>query len=80
MSRAVELNEVKELIKKHYDSANGGIFYTRNIVGDTMETIFKGEYFTLDICYYWGYYELFGCTEDEEKEVSKYYDGLEEKN
>lgn len=77
-SREEELKEVKELIKKHYDIADGGMFFTRNIAGDTMETIFKGEYFTLDMCYFWGYYELFGCTEDEEKEVAIYYDSLEE--
>ena len=77
-TREEELKEVKELIKKRYGDADGGMFFTRNIVGDTMKTIFKGEYFTLDMCYYWGYYELFGCTEDEEKEVTEYYEGLEE--
>ena len=79
-SREGELKEVKEFIKKHYASADGGMFFTRNIAGDTMETIFKGEYFTLDVCWHWGYYELFGCTEDEEKEVTEYYEGLEEED
>ena len=77
-SREDELKEVKKLIKKHYGSADGGMFFTRNIAGDTMETIYKGMFFTLDVCWYWGYYELFGCTEDEEEEVAIYYDSLEE--
>lgn len=77
-SREDELKEVKELIKRRYSDADGGMFFTRNIAGDTMETIYKGAYFTLDMCYYWGYYELFGCTDEERKEVTKYYEGLQE--
>lgn len=76
VTREVELEKVKELIKKYYTSADGGMFFTRNIVGDPMKTIFKGVYFTLDICRYWGYYELFGCTADEEKDIKRYYDSL----
>lgn len=76
MSRKEELSKVKELIKQHFDDATAGMYFTRNIAGDSMKTIFKGEYFTLDICRYWGYYELFGCTAAEEKEVKEYYKGL----
>lgn len=54
------------------------MFFTRNMAGDPMQTIYNGVYFTLDICSYWGYYELFGCTDEEEKEVTKYYEGLQE--
>lgn len=67
---------MKELIKKHYEEANAGMFFTRNIVVDDMTTIYNGQYFTLDICYFWMYYELFGCTESERKEIEELYKEL----
>lgn len=79
-TREEELKEVKELIKKHYGSADGGMYFTRNIAGDPMKTIYSGMYFTLDICNCWGYYELFGCTDEEVKEIKEYYKGLEEED
>lgn len=78
MNRAEELSTVKELIQEHLDKATAGMYFTRNIAGDTMRTLYKGTYFTLDICSYWGYYELFGCTEKEAAEVKEYYKGLRE--
>lgn len=77
-TREEELKEVKELIKKLYRSADGGMYFIRNIAGDPMKTRYRGMYFTLDVCNYWGYYELFGCTDEEAKEVEEYYKGLEE--
>lgn len=79
-TREEELKEVKELIKKHYGSADGGMFFTRNIAGDLIETLYSGMYFTLDICNSWGYYELFGCTDEEVKEIKEYYKGLKEED
>lgn len=76
MTREEELTKVKELIKKHYEEANTGMFFTRNIVGDDMTTIYNGQYFTLDICYFWMYYELFGCIENERKEIEELYKEL----
>ena len=75
MERKKEFLKIKELIKNNYD--NGGLFDTRNIAGDTMKTIFKGKYFTLDICEYYGYFEIFGTTKEEFTELKKYYIGLE---
>ena len=76
MTRKEELAYVKELIKKHFSDANSGMFFTRNVVGDVMTTIFEGKIFTLDICYAWEYYELFGCTESERKEIEELYNEL----
>ena len=73
MTRKEELKKVKEIIKETIDDYSCGIFSTRNIAGDYMETLFDGEYFTLDACFNWAYYELFGTTEEEFKEVSDYY-------
>lgn len=76
MSRQRELNEVKELIKEFYDDGNHGLFSTRNMVGDYMWNLFCGDYFTLDICYSYAYFELFGATEKEFNEVMKFYNKL----
>ena len=76
MEREKELEKVKKLIKKNYKDAGCGIFNTRNIVGDTMSNLFEGKYFTLDICYDWLYFEVFGTTEEEFETLEKFYDEL----
>lgn len=64
MTREKEFDKVKNMIKEYYDDATCGLFDTRNLLGDVMETIFNGKYFTLDICYNYGYFEVFGTTEE----------------
>lgn len=76
MTREEEFAKVKSLIKEHFSDADSGMFFISNIVGDKMTTIFGGDIFTLDICYYGSYYELFGCTESERKEIEDYYEKL----
>lgn len=65
MSREKEFEKVKELIKEYYDDACCGLYDTRNIAGDYMTNIFRGKYFTLDICYHYEYFEVFGTTSEE---------------
>ena len=77
MKREEEFEKVKELIKKYYNEADCGLYNTRNIVGDSMATIFDGEYFTLDICYNWSYFEIFGTTENEFNELYEIYKKME---
>lgn len=77
MKREKEFNEIKKCIKEYYDNGNCGFFNTMNIVGDPMLTIFDGKYFTLDICYFYSYFEIFGTTDDEFKELKKFYNSLE---
>ena len=76
MTREQELEKVLDLIKEHYDEASAGMFFTRNVVGDRMTVLFKGDNFTLEICYDWGYYELFGCDEAEQDIVEVHYETL----
>ena len=77
MNREEEFEKIKQLIKENYDDAHCGLFDSRNIVGDPMMTIFDGKYFTLDICYYYSYFEIFGTTEEEFEELYEFYDNLE---
>lgn len=77
--RREELEKVKNVIKENFEDAKFGIFDTRNIAGDPMETIFEGKYFTIDICYRYCYYEIFGTYREEFKKLEKYYENLKEK-
>ena len=72
------LDKAKEIIKEHYRFADCGIFNTRNILGDVMNTIYEGESLTIDICYYYSYFEVFGLSDAEFKELEEYYNSLEE--
>lgn len=76
MSRENEFLKVKEIIKEYYDDACCGLYDTRNIAGDYMTNIFRGKYFTLDICYYYEYFEVFGTSYAEFKELEQYYKEL----
>lgn len=76
MTRTEELNKCLDLIKDKYDDAECGMFFSRNDVGDEMETIFSGQFFTLDICYNYAYFEMFGCTEAERNTVECVYKTL----
>jgi hypothetical protein len=73
MTREDEFKKLKELIKKHYRDAQCGIYNTRNIVRDKMTTLFNGKFFTLDICYFWMYFEVFGTNDEEWQEIEELY-------
>lgn len=72
------LEKAKEVIKEYYRDGDCGIFDSRNIVGDRMTTIYVGEGLTIDICYGYSYFEVFGLNEFEFEELVKYYNSLEE--
>lgn len=71
-----KLDKVKEIIKKNIEDAKCGIFFTRNIVGDPMSEIYCDTYdgVEIDICYKYEYFEVFGLTKDEQKEIKNFYD------
>ena len=71
------IEEVKKVIKEYYNDADLGIFFSRNIVGDFMCTIWTEGDITIDICYYYSYFEIFGLTLEEQKEVETFYNTLE---
>ena len=70
-----KLNKVKEIIKKNIEDAKCGIFFTRNIVGDPTWVIYldTDNGIEVDICYKYEYFEIFGLTEDEQKEIKNFY-------
>ena len=63
-------------IKKLRDFiVNGGYrgmqaFNTRNIIGDSMTTIYDSDGITVDFCYHYSYLEIFGLTDEQYKSLS----------
>lgn len=71
-----KLEKAKEIVKAYYREADCGIFNSRNVVGDWMETIYKGEGLTIDICYSYAYFEVFGLSNTDFEKLEKYYSSL----
>lgn len=71
------VEKVKKIIRENYNDAQFGCFFTRNILGDPMSTIYMDNEIVVDICYRYEYFEIFGLTEDEEDEVFAYYEALQ---
>ena len=71
-----KLEIAKKVIAENIDKARFGIFDTRNMVGDTMDTIYDSDDLTIDICYRYAYFEVFGLTDNEFDELYKYYETL----
>lgn len=70
------LDKAKNLIETHLKSATCGIFDSRNTVGDEMTTVYKDRELQIDICYFYEYFEVFGLTNAEFRELKRYYNEL----
>ena len=75
-----KLDKAKEVIKKHINSAECGIFDCRNWAGDPMVNIYRDAELSIDICYGYAYYEVFGLNDLEFEQLEKYYYELLEEN
>ena len=73
-----KLEKAKKIIKKYFNNGDCGIYDSRNIVGDPMINIYDDGDLTIDICYSYGYFEVFGLSDDEFAELEKYYNELGE--
>lgn len=71
-----KLEKAKEIIKANYKVASHGIFNSHNCVGDNMTTVYEDEGLTIDVCYGWAYFEVFGLSDEEFSELEKYYNSL----
>ena len=70
------LADAMGVILANVDKARHGIFFTRNVVGDRMQNIYKDDEIAIDICEDWEYFEVFGLTEDEQRDIEKFYCSL----
>ena len=71
-----KLDKAKKVIKHYYDEARCGIFNTRNLISDPMETLYEGSDITIDICRPYEYFEVFGLSDEEFSELEKFYNSL----
>lgn len=72
------LEIAKRIIKKHFNKAHCGVFNCRNFFGDTVGTLYEKDGLTIDICLYYGYFEVLGLSDIEFEELEKYYESLGE--
>lgn len=70
------LELAKQIIKENIADGKHGIFDTRNLIGDRMTCLYRGNELQVDICYGWKYFEVFGLTEVEFAELEEYYEEL----
>lgn len=73
-----KIDKVKNVIRNNYIDASCGLFFDRNWVGDSMHTIWEEDGVTIDICYEYEYFEVFGLTEEEENELLAFYNSITE--
>ena len=75
-----KLMKAKQVIAENYKFGDCGLFNTRNIVGDHMTTIYEDDSLTIDICYGWSYFEVFGLSETEFTRLHEFYKQLQRLN
>ena len=71
-----DIFEVKKIIKEYYNEASCGLFFNRNNVGDKMINIYNKNGIQIDICYDYGYFEIFGLDSLQKTELTKFYENL----
>lgn len=73
-----KLEIAKKIIKENYKSAECGLFNGSSCLSDPTLTIYDENGLTIDICYYYEYFEVFGLSDNEFEELSTYYGKLGE--
>lgn len=71
-----EFEEVKKIIKEHFNEAPCGLFFCRNAASDEMTNIYDKNGIQIDICYNYEYFEIFGLDLVQQLVLKKYYDFL----
>ncbi len=71
-----KLEIAKKIIKEQYNEADCGIYNSRNMAGDKMYTIYDDGELQIDVCYRYSYFEVFGLSCAEFRELKLFYNGL----
>lgn len=66
------IEKVKKVIEDNFQDC--GLFFSRNTVGDYLETIYDDCGVIVDVCEGYGYFEVFGLTREEQETLSDWYD------
>lgn len=73
-----QMQVAKEIIRANFEYGDCGLYDTRNIAGDEMTSLYSDKQITIDICYGYGYFEVFGLSCDEFAELKEFYRKLQE--
>lgn len=68
-----KLDKIKEVMSENIQYAEHGLFFTKNIAGDTMNTLYRDDKCQVDICYHYGYFEMFGLNVEEQHCIRLWY-------
>lgn len=66
----------KEIIKNNIEKAPYGLFNSCNLVNDEMEILYYCGGLTIEICYQYGYFEVFGLDSNDYYWLKQYYNTL----
>ena len=58
-----KIDKLKKFLQEEYPNIQA--FNTRNIVGDSLYTVYEEDGITVEYCYYYEYIEIFGLTDEE---------------
>ena len=75
-----KLEIAKTIIKENFKNGKSGLFDTKNDFGYIMQTIYNHDGLQIDICKDNGYFEVFGLSYEEFKELGKFYVSLRDPN
>lgn len=70
------LAKAKDVIGALYEHGNCGLYNTRNFAGDEMTRVYNENGLVIDICLFWSYFEVFGLSPEEFRELHDYYNTL----
>lgn len=68
-----KLETAKVVIAEHYREADCGIFSSRNLLPDPIDTIYDEDGLKIDICYYYSYFEVFGLSDEDFAKLEEFY-------
>ena len=71
-----KLDIAKQIIKRYCGEARCGIYNSRNICGDSMSNIFDDGELSIDICYGYEYFEIFGLSDNDFAKLEKFYNSV----
>ena len=72
-----KLSDVLRFLKKHKYMIDGGMYDSKNIVGDEMDVVYEKEGVYIEYAPYYSYVEIFGLREGDFEKLYKELIGLE---
>lgn len=69
-----QLQVLKDIITQYINVGSCGLFNTGNCVGDQLVNLYADDRVQLDFCPDWEYFEVFGLSDEQFDELTKFYD------